>query len=231
MDGLDAIRELRAWEKEHRSHLQQYVVGISAHASTNDFEKGIALGMNTFQSKPLRLKDLQRIANEPDVLQLTARLDALFNSNNDTKRRNNSEHQAVLVVTADVATQYVVISTIEEMGWKAVSVSELKTDFVEKLKSRQWNAVILDDDWPEWRSCVVNFRAWESQNRVRKQLHFVHITSQEHSSSVRHASAFSSTDCIYLHKPVTRPAIEHILRLKESMDDDGNFSAEDIITR
>ena len=55
MDGLEATRLICAqWPKDQRP----YIVAMTAHAMTGDYEKCIAAGMDNYISKPIRLERL-----------------------------------------------------------------------------------------------------------------------------------------------------------------------------
>ena len=61
MDGLDCVQQYRNWEKVHRPWFSQRIIGISAHASDSDVEKGLNVGMDLFYPKPVTLKHLAEI--------------------------------------------------------------------------------------------------------------------------------------------------------------------------
>jgi PAS domain S-box-containing protein len=55
MDGLEATRQIcMRWHKSERP----YIVAMTAHALTGDYEKCIAAGMDNYISKPIRLEKL-----------------------------------------------------------------------------------------------------------------------------------------------------------------------------
>lgn len=56
MDGMDCVKQYRDWEKEHRIGFHQYIVGISAHATSNDGDQGIKAGMDLFKQKPISVR-------------------------------------------------------------------------------------------------------------------------------------------------------------------------------
>ena len=64
LDGLDCIEQYRLWESKHRPNFHQTIVGLSAHASQNDVERGTKVGVNTFVSKSTKLKDMLKKATE-----------------------------------------------------------------------------------------------------------------------------------------------------------------------
>ncbi len=61
MDGLEATRQICAqWPKEQRP----YIIAMTAHALTGDYEKCIAAGMDNYISKPIRLEKLVAALHE-----------------------------------------------------------------------------------------------------------------------------------------------------------------------
>ncbi|MEM9462214.1 MAG: ATP-binding protein [Myxococcota bacterium] len=58
MDGYTATRKLRA---EHSELRQIPVVGLSAHATSHDRERGLEAGMTDYLVKPLRIEALRRV--------------------------------------------------------------------------------------------------------------------------------------------------------------------------
>jgi len=78
MDGLDCVQQYREWEVTNRQALRQYVIGISAHASKNDIERGIKLGMDDFKPKPIVLKTLKELHESPNLRAVRSKLDGLM---------------------------------------------------------------------------------------------------------------------------------------------------------
>jgi len=76
MDGLDCVEQYRAWEIQHRPWLRMYIIGISAHASQEDANKGLSVGMDKFFTKPIQLKVLKEIARSDEVTAISRELDA-----------------------------------------------------------------------------------------------------------------------------------------------------------
>lgn len=58
MDGYEAARQLRAWEKENNKKPIP-VIAMTAHALTGDKEKCLAAGMTDYISKPFNANELQ----------------------------------------------------------------------------------------------------------------------------------------------------------------------------
>jgi len=75
MDGLDCVKQYRAWEVSTRPWFRQCIVGISAHASENDLARGLEAGMDDYRSKPISAKVLQEIDESVAVKKLAQHLD------------------------------------------------------------------------------------------------------------------------------------------------------------
>lgn len=60
MDGYEATRRLRQWEKEN-SRQPVPVIAVTAHVLTSDREKCLAAGMDDYLSKPINSFDLEKI--------------------------------------------------------------------------------------------------------------------------------------------------------------------------
>ena len=78
MDGLDCVQQYRDWEEAHRPWFRQYIVGISAHASSSDVEKGMKAGMNDFRGKPVTMKHLQELEKSEPLVEVSKMLDTLL---------------------------------------------------------------------------------------------------------------------------------------------------------
>jgi PAS domain S-box-containing protein len=62
MDGLEATAAIRAWEKTIGTHA--LIVAMTAHAMKDDRERCLAAGMDSYVSKPIRIKELQELIGE-----------------------------------------------------------------------------------------------------------------------------------------------------------------------
>lgn len=232
MDGLDAIRELRSWENKHRPHFRQHVVGISAHASENDAEHGIVLGMNSYRNKPLKLQDLQNIANSDDVLAAGLLLDDMERKRRSAQHLKSSKTQETCLIATDESTEEEVAQIVQESGWLAVKVSS-KNDFLDKLRSRTWDAVLLDGDLPDFATSIHEFREWESHNRVRRQRNLFLLSSgfsKAGSSTLSKVELPSGIDGV-IGRPTSPHEVKKMLDIAAQARDALSFSASDIVSR
>jgi len=229
MDGLDVIRELRQWEKEHRPALRQHVVGISAHASDSDADRGILLGMNAYQRKPLKLEDLRNIANSEDAATMSKLLDDTLCERCRMAESINPGPKESCLVATDSSTQEIVITTLQENGWVPATASS-KHELLDKLRSRNWEAVVLDSDF---LTSVQEFREWEMHNRIHRQRNCFVLSS---SSFKPTSSAQSLVNNLpqgidgVLSKPATSEEMKKMLSMARSHNP-LSFTADDIVTR
>mmetsp|Transcript_23736 Transcript_23736/g.34605 ORF Transcript_23736/g.34605 Transcript_23736/m.34605 type:complete len:962 (-) Transcript_23736:631-3516(-) len=193
MDGLDCVQQYREWESIHRNWFRQFIIGISAHASSKDVERGISIGMNCFMTKPVSLKSLKGLPDRSEVRAVSAALDKKFESDNmqvydeipeivsnvrqqeqnlSKPPSSNSDYSVPVCLVADDSKTVakLLVRVIESRGWK-VSMVHNGEDALRLLKMRNWDAVFLDDQMPclTGMRCVDRFRKWEAQNRVARQ--------------------------------------------------------------
>ena len=62
MDGLEATLAIRQREENTRQHLP--IIALTAHAMKGDRDRGLAVGMDAYVTKPIRSKELARVINE-----------------------------------------------------------------------------------------------------------------------------------------------------------------------
>lgn len=81
MDGLDCVKQYRQWEQINRPYHRQPIIGISAHVSVAESEKGIAAGMDDFRPKPISIDTLIELQSTAAVVASSQVLDALQGEN------------------------------------------------------------------------------------------------------------------------------------------------------
>ncbi len=71
MDGLDCMKQYREWESKERPSLRQYIVGMSAHISSEASHQGFEAGMDDFRPKPISIQTLEEILESDKVKKKT----------------------------------------------------------------------------------------------------------------------------------------------------------------
>lgn len=185
MDGMDCIRTYRAWEKVHRPKgFRQYVVGISAHASSEDVARARQMGMDAYRDKPLKfaeLKELTQRLRGRGALLGTASSSASLET---TSKKNWAPPEAstqstmaaraptkvsCLVITANKTTRSRIQTSMAQQKQVYTCFAQNKKEALDCLKSRNWTLVLLDGDGLQLLNCLGEFRAWEKGNRVCRQ--------------------------------------------------------------
>jgi CheY-like chemotaxis protein/GAF domain-containing protein len=229
MDGMDCILQYRQFEVAHRPWFDQFIVGMSAHASEKDVERGLRVGMNDYKPKPVTLKVLREILESQEFHYVSTRLDAITTEVEDgdtraAKRQRLESHDLGTkgdhtVRVCLVAAEGELISKLsekaaEDKGWKAIVVRDGEAA-LRLLQMRNWDAVLLDDELPGITSsrCMKHFREWEKKNRVNRQKNVVQMSSSfipshlEPSSSVQLPSGFDGA----IGKPLSLQALQTFL--------------------
>ena len=247
MDGLDCIQQYRQFELAYRPWFDQYIIGMSAHASERDIEKGLKIGMNDFRPKPVTMKVLKEIMDTQEFKYVNQRLDAIAaevegeQAIPPSKRRKSFEAcnlqkteepvRVCLVAEEGTALAKLVEEAAERIGWKAIIVNDGEAT-LRLLQMRNWDAVLLDDELPGLTSsrCVLKFREWEKKNRVNRQKNVVQMSSSfipsrfETSSSVQLPSGFDGA----LGKPLSMKALQNFL---ETAAESASCGSHDIVYR
>jgi CheY-like chemotaxis protein/GAF domain-containing protein len=234
MDGLDCVQQYRDWEVIHRPWIQQYIVGISAHASEKDTEKGLSVGMNDFKAKPVTLQILKELESSTELQQVRETLDTIL-VNSETI--NGVKHSAPLQVDEEspqslhkqekpnhgpvclvgehsTSVCKSMRQIMEDNAWNPVLVNDGE-DALRLLKMRNWDAVFLDEELPRLDGIRVieRFRAWEKDHRVARQRNVFLISeslvpSPSHGSvSAAYPEGFDSA----LGKPILPPNLVQLL--------------------
>jgi CheY-like chemotaxis protein/GAF domain-containing protein len=188
MDGLDCVAQYRQWEKTHRQWLRQYIIGMSAHASDQDVEHGLRVGMDCYKPKPLTyqgLKDLVEACERNEQNLITGTLDNVDKNPLSCKVDQNrvlsdcglKQPRMCLIATKDDA--FDLSRLAEARGWKSLIVHD-GDEALQALKKRNWDSVLLDEKLPllTGKRCATEFRAWERENRVNSQKNIFIMTSK-----------------------------------------------------
>jgi CheY-like chemotaxis protein len=202
MDGLDCVQQYRDWESTHRPWISQYIVGISAHASPSDIDKGKQAGMNDFKAKPVTLKQLKELENSETLVEVTKKLDEVVNleprinhiaaiqkskevsaCSADQIPSFNSMHAndntPICLIGEPENENFIKDSVAQCGGWRAVHVHDGE-DALRLLKMRNWDAVFIANDISRLNGigCVARFREWESENRVARQNNIILLSAE-----------------------------------------------------
>lgn len=168
----------------NRPSFRQYIVGISAHVSGKDVDKGLEIGMDDFRSKPFTMKILQELDESPKLeaarlmifkfegarVESTSTEPATSDPTTTGKGLPSQQQSCLMAMARADATSGDAVVRMRKEGWD-VTIMENGPSALEALKSRNWAAVVLDDCLPglSGNQCVERFRQWESQNRVNRQ--------------------------------------------------------------
>jgi CheY-like chemotaxis protein/signal transduction histidine kinase len=205
MDGLDCVQQYRDWENIHRSWLKQWIIGISAHASEADVEKGLKVGMNHFMPKPVTFASLSNLLKSDDQVVMSKRLDelevgggdltsgdesgydSLDHSIRESKRlrRSNSvgskgssaeRVKACLVLSPYTSHIGMVQDTIKGCASQS-ALGQTDREAWNMLKMRMWDLVLVDESFTP---LIVDFRKWESSRRKTTQGHIILMSESVH---------------------------------------------------
>lgn len=251
MDGLDCAQQYREWEKAHRPWFDQFIIGISAHASPNDVDKGKAAGMNDFKPKPVTMKCIKELVASEELLSVSKRLDEILVVEDDKPAEEQTPEpstanghayslsnqkakfvgrQAVCLIAQDSSrsTSKTMKEAVEQRGWQTVVVNDGE-DALRLLKMRNWDAVFLDTEMPRLTGsrCVSRFREWEKENRIARQSNIIFMSSEYIPSptglttSAVYPSGFDGA----LGKPVLVKDLIAVLKTAESTITDSSHSA------
>jgi CheY-like chemotaxis protein len=238
MDGLDCVREYRLWEQRERPGFRHFIVGMSAHASEQDIERGTQVGMDYYISKPVFLEQLKELTSRAESATHCDKIESLYSLEmHKGAKQNQRVHQDII----DSGEQNVCLfatrqgrgpalkKLADDQGWKACLVDN-EDETLRLLKSRNWGAVLLDDDWLTNKdvSCIQEFREWEQQNRVRRQ-NYVCLMSDSLSSEGDACSQLPHGVDGIIRIPGNGDSLSKLLaRIKSEQSD---FGPGDIVTR
>lgn len=249
MDGIECVKQYRQFEVAHRPWFDQYIVGMSAHASEEDVERGLKAGMNDYRSKPVTLEVMQEIIESPEFQYVNSRLDDFYFDQDESADEESTKRQRleekndegsedeyekpvhVCLIAADTASALSNLADkiSQQKSWKAVAVGDGEAA-LRLLQMRNWDAVLLDDELTGLTSnqCISRFREWEMNNRVNRQKNILQISSSfiptkmETSSSVQLPAGFDGA----LGKPISFKILQDFLD-KAQQDSE----SQDIIRR
>jgi len=124
MDGLEATREIRKFEKKNGGHLP--VIALTAMAMPGDREKCLQAGMDNYLSKPVEREHL---------------VDMLY------RYLTNK----ALVVVSEVDSQQIIVRSLVESGWQ-VTIAETKRTAMYEASLSHFDLIVVDIAAPELKS-------------------------------------------------------------------------------
>ena len=238
MDGMDCIREYRAWERKHRPDSHQYIVGMSAHASEKDVEAAFRLGMNVYKSKPIKIDDLKELHCKKRSKHASLNEDML-GPPSKRPRAIGAPHKEAFLVATDKQSESGFRDCFQERDCEAVFVSS-RDEAMRLLMSRNWSAVFLDVDVAgiDGIGCAKEFRDWERKNRVHRQHNLCLMGEVYHDISLDPStiSAVHLPESVakVLGKPVCSVALGDFVEAVKNTTADvlpRKMEASDIVTR
>jgi CheY-like chemotaxis protein len=228
MDGLDCMQQYREWEKYHRPWISQRMIGISAHASQEDIEKGLKIGMDDYRPKPITFKVLSDLIESDKQKEMSRRLDeietreAVFRSGDDGNDGSNGKEAkkpkkkhiidgracTLLMISprGEEEQTKLMLELIKESGWQTTTASSEREALV-WLKMRNWDLVLVDDTLA---SMIGDFRKWESKKRQTQQERVTLMAGNANDLEDDGIQSIQGLDAI-VRKPVGLNAVEKLL--------------------
>lgn len=113
-----------------------------------------------------------------------------------------------LLVEDSTSIAKAMVNCIKRQNWQVFLVQDGKSA-LELLKSRTWDAILMDDQLPNisGSSCVAKFREWEEENHMPRQKNLFLCSADVHHDDVLPVQGFDG----YLYKPVQMPKLISIL--------------------
>jgi len=226
MDGLDCMQQYREWEKMHRPWISQRLIGISAHASQEDVERGLKLGMDDYRAKPITAKVLSNLLESDKQVEMSRHLDeiekreAVFKGTGDgsngkeSKKRKrkhaiNGRACTLLMISPKSEQEQTKLmqETIKESGWQTTTASTEREALV-WLKMRTWDLVLVDD---AFGPVIGDFRKWESKKRQNQQERITLMAGNANELEGDGVQSIQGFDAI-VRKPVGLSAVEKLLK-------------------
>jgi len=184
MDGLDCMQQYRDWEKYHRPWMTQRIIGISAHATQEDVEKGLKIGMDEFRPKPISFKVLSDLIECDKQKEMSRRLDEIerrevliknaeMGRSAEERKKPKKQHVidgracTLLMISPRSEEEHTKLmqELIKDSGWQTTTASS-EGEALVWLKMRNWDLVLVDETLAP---LIGEFREWESKKRQNRQ--------------------------------------------------------------
>jgi CheY-like chemotaxis protein/signal transduction histidine kinase len=251
MDGLDCVQQYRTWEKVHRAWFSQRIIGISAHASGIDIEKGLSVGMDAYKPKPVTFKHLSELEKTKEQMMASKRLDEIENhgivasscgeleqAGEDEKARKKAKLShtqlsaspngksrrifAGLIMTPTVTSHMKLVGeTMKANGWQS-AVAQNNNDALNLLRMRTWDMVLVDEILT---SAILEFRIWETRHRTDRQSNIILMRESMVQDGSRRKSLAPLLEGLddAVGKPIPLNSIESLLgQIGRSLDVEDN---------
>jgi two-component system, chemotaxis family, chemotaxis protein CheY len=224
MDGFDCVQQYRDWEKYHRPWITQRIIGISAHATPGDIERGMKVGMDDCRIKPITFKVLSQLVECEEQVQMSNHLDAIErrkrkaicvkNERSLASRRMsqtslaNGQFCTCLVIAPQSEEEHInlIQVLIKSFDWHS-TIARTEGEVLTLLKMRMWDLVLVDDTFAP---AISAFRNWESKKRKIPQNRITLMTKSIEIDMVCPAQLPEGIDAVIL-KPLCLNSLEKII--------------------
>jgi DNA-binding response OmpR family regulator len=205
-------------------------LGISAHASEADVNKGRESGMDDFRPKPLTVKELGALLREDDQIAASKRIDSIAStatteSDNDedgrepsnkrlktsseTASSNSVTRNCLIISPASMNIHIEVVQqSIKRFGWYS-TIAHSDSDIWNLLKMRTWDMVLVDEAFV---LTIEEFREWESKKRSDRQGNIVLMTGSIYQTGPRQSIVLPEGLDSVIGKPICLKKLSTMLR-------------------
>ncbi|KAL3914936.1 MAG: hypothetical protein SGILL_005878 [Bacillariaceae sp.] len=222
MDGLDCVQQYRDWEKYHRPWISQRIVGISAHATPGDIEKGLKVGMDDYKNKPVTIKILSELIKCDQQVEISNRLDEIERREALARNADSGEEMksakniskingrpcTCLVIAPKSDEEHIKLmqDVIKSLGWQSTTAST-EGEALTWLKMRMWDLVLVDD---AFAPSIATFREWEAKRRKTAQHRITLMTETVDATMARQTQPPNGMNAL-TGKPMCLSALDKLI--------------------